>query len=99
MDLWVEVLPEARVRPGAWNLLAVDLWVDVLLEARVQPGAWNLLAVDVWVEVYYARAFGPCAGYIRAWMIPSTACLPSVGVWADGARQVCVSGTTPASLR
>ena len=45
------------------------------------------------------RAFGPCTGYIRAWMIPNTACLPQVGVWADGARQVCVSGTTPASLR
>ena len=50
-------------------------------------------------EALRARAFGPCAVYIRAWMIPKTACLPQVGVWADGARQVCVSGTTPASLR
>lgn len=40
-------LLEARVRPGARNLLAVDIWVDVLLEARVRPGAWNLLAVVV----------------------------------------------------
>ena len=41
---------DARVRPGAWNLLAVDVWVEVLLEARVRPGAWNLGAVDVGVE-------------------------------------------------
>ena len=41
MDLWVEVLLEARVWPGAWNLLAVDLWVDVLLEARGAAWCWE----------------------------------------------------------
>ena len=51
MDIWVEVLLDARVRPGAWNLVAVDLWVEVLQEARVRPGAWNLGAVDLWVDV------------------------------------------------
>ena len=43
--IWLDVLLEARVRPAAWNLLAVDIWVKVFLEARVRPGAWNLLAV------------------------------------------------------
>ena len=36
-----EVSLEARVRPGARNLLAVDLWVDVLLEARGAAWCWD----------------------------------------------------------
>ena len=41
MDLWVEVLLEIRVRPGAWNLGAVDVWVDVSLEARDAAWCWD----------------------------------------------------------
>ena len=41
MDIWFDVLLVARVRPGAWNLLAVDVWVDVLLEARDAAWCWD----------------------------------------------------------
>ena len=51
MDIWVEVLLEPRMLPGAWNLGAVDLWFEDLLQARVQPGAWNFLSLDLWVEL------------------------------------------------
>ena len=52
MDIWVEVLLEARVRPGACNLGAVDLWVvRSCLRPGVRPGVCNLGAVDLWVEV------------------------------------------------
>ena len=36
VDLWVDVLVEARVRPDALKPLPVVIWVDVLFEARVR---------------------------------------------------------------
>ena len=42
MELWVDVLVEARVRPDALKPLPVVIWVDVLFEARVRPDAWQL---------------------------------------------------------
>ena len=47
VDTWVDVLLDARVRPGAWSLPPVETGVDVQLEARGRPGASNLLAVRV----------------------------------------------------
>ena len=42
MDLWVDVLVEARVRRDVLKPLPVVIWVDVLFEARVRPDAWQV---------------------------------------------------------